>query len=616
MAFNRTYQTIVSNMHEPVYWCDLEKNLLYLNPAAEKMTGWSLQDALAMKCYDIFGDAALSCRNACPVEKVVFHKLDNLCHESRLTTRAGDTRRFKASISPVYEGEKISGAVTVLQEIVVLTEGQETNLKTMAALEKEIQERKNAEEALWKSEERYRALADATFEAIFISIKGICIETNRMATEMFGYDYDELIGIFGTDVIAPESRELVKHNMLSGYEEPYEAVAQRKDGSTFHAEIRGKMTQYKGQIVRVTVVHDINDRKEAEVALRESEETLKAILAASPAGIGLVRRRVLGWANRAMYKMVGYDPGSLFGKNVRLLYADDEEYARATAELYRGIKETGIGETETRWVRQDGRIICCYLQSSPLDPSDHGKGIITAAINITDQKRAEEHIHTLTQQLMKTQECERQVLSRELHDCVAQDLSAAKIHCDLLFDDPFKLASSEIKQKIAEISGALHRSINSVRNLAYYLRPSCLDDLGIVEALSQYCEDFSQDNRLNVDFCAVGMENLKLDFDTEINLYRLIQEGLNNVKKHADARQSTIRLLATFPHIILRIEDDGRGFDVQERLSEAQQEKRMGLRSMEERVNLLGGRMKIHSRPSKGTRIFIKVPWNIAEGPD
>ena len=484
-----------------------------------------------------------------------------------------------------------------------------TELKTMAALEKEIQERKNAEEALWKSEERYRALADATFEAIFISVKGVCIETNQMATEMFGYDYEELIGIFGTDVIAPESKELVKHNMLSGYEEPYEVVAQRKDGSTFHAEIRGKMTEYKGQKVRVTVVHDINDRKEAEVALRQNEETLKAILAASPAGIGLVRGRVLGWANRAMYKMVGYDRGSLFGKNVRLLYPDDAEFTRATQELYQGIKATGIGETETRWIRKDGKMIRCYLQSSPLDTSAPDKGVITAAINITAQKRAEEHIHSLTQQLMKTQESERQVLSRELHDSVAQDLSAAKIHCDLLLDTSNKLTPSEIKPRIAEISNALHTSINSVRNLAYYLRPSFLDSLGIVEALAQYCDDFSEENGLMVDFSAVGMENVKLDFDTEIILYRLIQEGLNNIKKHADASQAAIRLLVAFPHIILRIEDNGRGFDINQRLATAHREKRMGIRSMEERVNLLGGKMKLHSQESKGTRIFIEVPF-------
>jgi PAS domain S-box-containing protein len=89
---------------------------------------------------------------------------------------------------------------------------------------------KQTEEALKQSRERFRALSEATFEAIFISEKGICIETNKAAEIMFGYTYDEIIGIFGTDVIAPESRELVKKNMLSGYEKPYEAMALHKDG--------------------------------------------------------------------------------------------------------------------------------------------------------------------------------------------------------------------------------------------------------------------------------------------------------------------------------------------------------------------------------------------------
>ena len=484
-----------------------------------------------------------------------------------------------------------------------------SEIETLAALQKEIEERRKAEEALWKSEDRYRALSDATFEAIFISENGVCIEANQKATEMFGYEYNELIGIFGTDVIAAESKDLVKHNMLSGYEEPYEAIAQRKDGSTFHAEIRGKMIEYKGKKVRVTVVHNIDERKRAEQARRHSEETLEAILAASPAGIGMVRNRILGWANKAMYKMVGYEPGSLFGKNVRLLYPDDETFNQANRQLYLGIKATGTGETETRWVKKDGSIIRCFLQSSPLDPSDPEKGMIAAAVNITDQKRAEEHIHSLTQQLMKTQESERQELSRELHDSVAQDLSTAKIYCDLLLDHPLNSQYPELKQKISDISGALHNSIKAIRNLAYYLRPSCLDDMGIVEAVSQYCADFTRNNELEISFRANGMDNLKLEFDTEINLYRLIQEGLNNIKKHANARRSTIRLLAAYPWIILRIEDDGRGFDVKKRMEAAPQEKRMGLRSMEERVGLLQGKMKIHSRISEGTKIFIEVPY-------
>jgi signal transduction histidine kinase len=105
------------------------------------------------------------------------------------------------------------------------------------------------------------------------------------------------------------------------------------------------------------------------------------------------------------------------------------------------------------------------------------------------------------------------------------------------------------------------------------------------------------------------MDGLKISSNTEINFYRLIQEGLWNIKKHAEAAKVTIKLVASFPNIILRIEDDGKGFIVKERLTAASKEKRMGLRSMEERVKLLEGKMKIHSRPNEGTKVIIEVPY-------
>jgi signal transduction histidine kinase len=105
------------------------------------------------------------------------------------------------------------------------------------------------------------------------------------------------------------------------------------------------------------------------------------------------------------------------------------------------------------------------------------------------------------------------------------------------------------------------------------------------------------------------MKKLTLDFDTEINLYRLIQESLTNIKKHADADQVTIRLVKAFPNIILRIEDNGKGFDVKKRLAALSEEKRMGIRSMEQRSKLLHGEMEIQSRPMLGTKISITLPY-------
>jgi signal transduction histidine kinase len=166
-----------------------------------------------------------------------------------------------------------------------------------------------------------------------------------------------------------------------------------------------------------------------------------------------------------------------------------------------------------------------------------------------------------------------------------------------------------IRQKTSELSKILQRSISAVRDMAYDLHPPGLYQLGLVHTIYQYCEEFSEKNEIDTDFFAAGMDDLKISSNTEINLYRLIQEGLWNIKKHAEAAKVTIKLVASFPNIILRIEDDGQGFNVKERLTAASKEKRMGLRSMEERVSLLNGKMKIHSRPKEGTKIFIEVPY-------
>ena len=111
-----------------------------------------------------------------------------------------------------------------------------------------------------------------------------------------------------------------------------------------------------------------------------------------------------------------------------------------------------------------------------------------------------------------------------------------------------------------------------------------------------------------VDFQSAGLKNLKLDYGNQINLYRLVQEGLTNIRKHAAASRVTVKLTAAFPNIVLRIEDNGRGFDVQKRAATAGQEKRMGLRSMQERVKLLNGQMKLQSKPGRGTKVSIKLP--------
>lgn len=233
--------------------------------------------------------------------------------------------------------------------------------------------------------------------------------------------------------------------------------------------------------------------------------------------------------------------------------------------------------------------------------------LATAAVEALMNKRSQSRIHALTHQLMNAQERERQMIARELHDRVAQDLAVSRITCEMLLNGESP-QPPEVRQRLSGLSNSLEKTVRAVRDLSYLLRPPSLDEMGFLPALFQYCREFSEDHEIQVDFSSAGVKKLKLNFETESNLYRLVQEGLTNVMKHAEASTVTVKLAAAHPHIMLRIEDNGKGFDVKRRLKNRNNEKRMGLRSMEERVHLLQGTMKIQSIPMKGTKIFIKIP--------
>jgi signal transduction histidine kinase len=234
-------------------------------------------------------------------------------------------------------------------------------------------------------------------------------------------------------------------------------------------------------------------------------------------------------------------------------------------------------------------------------------GLVGVISDITERKHAEDLVRDLSQRLMQAQECERQMISCELHDSIAQNLSTLKLYCSRLFK-ALSSPESDIKALSADASNLLDQTITAVRDMAYDLRPPSLDHMGLVSALDVFCEEFAEKNDILVDFQAAGIHESILTSGTQINLYRLVMEGLNNIRKHAVAAKATIRLVGAYPNIILRIEDNGKGFDVKERERSIVNEKRMGLRSMKERVNLLQGRMSILSQLNKGTQIVITLP--------
>jgi PAS domain S-box-containing protein len=353
---------------------------------------------------------------------------------------------------------------------------------------------------------------------------------------------------------------------------------------------------------------EIEERRRSEEQLRESEEKYRQLFESESDAVLILDAETSQFeeANQAALDLFGYTKKEFLALRVE----DISNGKNQTRAVLRNIlrDEPGSKKISLRYFKKKDASIFPGEISAGLFISKGRKKIIGAVRDITDRKRAEDHIHTLTQQLMKVQESERRKISRDLHDNVAQDLSTLKIACDTLFDHQPSV-SSEIRRRAADMSSILQGTIVAVRDIAYDLRPPGLDQLGLAKAIFQQCEEFSEKHAVKVDFFAAGLDDLKINFDTEINLYRLVQEALSNIRKHANANHVIIRMVASHPNIILRIEDDGQGFDVEERLVSAENEKRMGLRSMQERVSLLSGDMRILSRLKDGTKIIIEVPY-------
>ena len=265
-----------------------------------------------------------------------------------------------------------------------------------------------------------------------------------------------------------------------------------------------------------------------------------------------------------------------------------------------------------------GRVEVGYLEARP--PCDEGpflreeRHLLDAVADhlgrIIEARRNEEQLRRLSRELIKAQETERRRIARELHDEVAQTLSMTRLRLDglpeMLAAGPDGLARAGDTAR--DCSTRLGTAITALRDLAYDLLPPALAQLGLAETAFRLCEERSARHGVAIAFSADGMEALHMPFETSINLYRVLQEGLANACRHGRCGAITVRLIASHPHCLLRVEDDGQGFDPATRLAQALAEKRMGLWSMRERVRLLGGRLTVRSRPGKGTRIAVEVP--------
>jgi PAS domain S-box-containing protein len=566
------------------------RNFIDVNDAALSLYGYSREEFLKLRHLDITAEPEKS-------------------DASIRQTMEGELVRI-----PVRYHKKKDGTIFPVE--ISSSTFKLKNRKVLCGVIRDITERNQTEKALRESREKYHMIFENIQDVYYeVSLDGIILEISPSVKEVFKYLREELIGKSVYNLYAyPENRDVFVRELLEkGRATDYEIVLKNKDGLQRHCSVYAKLSYNENGVPEKIIgsMFDVTRRKQMENALRESEAQKTALLDAAIDRIRYVDKDMkIIWANKAAIEALGMSPEDLVGKTCYQLFVGRDTPCEGCPTLKSKetdcIERAVIHQPRAKGIRGESYwdAYCVPLKNEAGDT----ESFIEIARNITEQLRTEDQVRTLTHELIKAQESERQMISRELHDRVAQQLAAVKIGCELLLNH-HPAAHPEIRQKLSKMTITLQESIKAVRDLSYDLRPPVLDEMGLIETIFQYCHEFSENNGISVDFRASGMKNLKLDFDTEINLYRLVQEGLTNIKKHAAAGHVTIRLVAVSPNIILRIEDNGRGFDVQERLANITKEKRMGIRSIEERVKLLRGEMVLQSKPKHGTKIFIKFPY-------
>jgi len=499
--------------------------------------------------------------------------------------------------------------------------GRDGEPEVMMGAVKDITERKLAEEALWQKThdlgERVKELNCLYGIANLVEQQDISLEEILQATVdliPLSWQYPKItcarIIIQNREwktknfreTIWKQASDIKVHGELSGNLEVYYLEENPEiDEDPFLREERNlinAIAMLTGRIV---------ERKQGEEALRVSEEKYRSIFEnIQDVYYEVTLDGIILEISPSIEEVSIYKREEVIGKSLYDIYVDPKKREEFVKELLKNRKVTGY---EILLQDKDGSQGYCSI-TAKLVYDKHGKPvkIIGSMHNISERKQAEDRIRNLSQMLMQSQERERQMISYELHDRIAQNLSWLKMSLGTFFKGHSDI-SSELIEKMKEFSNLTEQSIIAVRDLSYDLRPPGLDVMGLVAEIKIYCEEFSEKTGLEINFQSAGMHKLNLTADTKIHLYRLIQEGLNNIHKHADAGQVTIKLVGASPNIILRIEDDGKGFDVKARELALDNEKRMGLRSMQERVNLLQGQMTIQSRQMKGTKIFIKLAY-------
>lgn len=314
------------------------------------------------------------------------------------------------------------------------------------------------------------------------------------------------------------------------------------------------------------------------------------------------RGRIVSW-NRGAEEIYGYRESEALGMNIRRLIPRNKR--GETRALVRMLAQgRTVPSLETQRCTKDGRILDVWLTATAL-VERHGAAmeLATTERDITERNRARSELQSLHEQVVSAQERERKRLSRDLHDGIGQMLSGIKFRLESL-SDTILSHPGETRRGIARVALSLDRAISEIRRVSQDLLPSELEDLGLRPAIVSLCREFRERLGVPVTVRCAGAPRT-IDPHLALALFRIAQEALNNIGKHARATRATLSLRRKGRFIELAVSDDGRGYDSSGKTKPGHG---MGFSSIRERVQSVRGTITFHSTPGQGTKLVVRAP--------
>jgi PAS domain S-box-containing protein len=451
-------------------------------------------------------------------------------------------------------------------------------------------------------------LQSIPYAIVVVNRDGRMVFVNTQVETMFGYCREELLNQPVT-VLMPDRF----HQTLQEYRDRclsapqtrpsspgVEGYGRRKDGSEFPLDLLLSPLQTEEGVLVTSTLRDVTRDKRTEEALHRQAMLIE--LSYEPIFVWDLEAGIVMW-NRGCEQLYGFPKADAIGRvsHALLQTVFPESFAQYHTSLLRHRQWSG----ELRHTTRDGHEVIVESRHQLVESTGRWL-VLESNRNITLRKQAEETQRQLLERLVTAQEEERQRISRELHDQMGQHLSVLLLGLKSVEPDVQSLPA--VWQRLRHVQELTDQLGQEIHHLAWALRSPDLAHQSLETVLRNYVEDWSQRCGITVDFHSRNCAGWQLNPHIETSLYRIVQETLTNVLKHAQADNVSILLERRRDYILLIVEDNGKGFDVEAVLGMPQGQSRLGVLGMQERTALIGGSLEMESSPGAGTTVFVRIP--------